>query len=96
MNVYDKGDLVMLFANFTNATGAAENPNGGVVLKTKDPTGLIVTRSTSNPSTGRFEYLLSLTALDAQSGQWSYWWQGIGTVQAVEEGQFKVRESAFP
>jgi hypothetical protein len=96
MNVYDRGDLIMLFANFTNAAGAATNPTT-VVLKTRDPAGLVVTRGgVTNPTTGRFEYQLSLTVLDAQSGQWSYWWQGTGVVQQVEEGQFKVRESVFP
>jgi hypothetical protein len=96
MNVYDKGDLVLLSANFVNASNVATNPTTNV-LKTKDPAGLIVIRTpTTNPSTGRFEYQLSLTGLDAQSGQWSYWWQGTGAVQAVEEAQFKVRESAFP
>lgn len=95
MNVYDKGDLILLFANFVNAAGAATNPTT-ITLKTRDPAGTITTRTAALITTGRYEYQLSLLGADAQSGQWSYWWQGTGAVQAVEEGQFKVRDSVFP
>lgn len=96
METYDKGDLVLLFIDFKNSALAAANPTT-TVLKTKDPAGVVTIRTpTTNPSTGRFEFLLSLTGGDAQSGPWSYWWQGTGAVQTVQEDTFRVRESAFP
>lgn len=95
INPYDKGDLITLWAEFKDKAGAAADPTT-VTLKTRAPDGTIAVRSPlTNPSTGRYEYDLSLTGLDAQTGRWRYQFSGTGTVQAVEVHEFVVRTSEF-
>lgn len=87
---YDRGDLVRLRAEFKNDVGTLTNPTA-VVLRLRDPAGVVSTPAATASSTGVYTYDLSLT----QEGTWIYRFEGTGAVQAAEEGEVYVRNSAF-
>ena len=89
-NSYDRGDLVRLRAEFKNAAGTLTNPTA-VVLRVKDPAGAVTTPVTTTGAAGVYEHDLSLTL----EGTWIYRFEGTGAVQAAEEGEVYVRNSAF-
>lgn len=99
MNEYDVGDAVRFSATFANSGGTAADPSN-VFFKIKDPTGTIGTYTMSGTGTNTDlvkdsvgNYHIDVT-LD-ESGIWHYRWQGTGTLDAAEEDQLKVVDSAF-
>lgn len=83
---YEIGDLVRLTVLFTDINNVPENPTNTTLL-IMYPDGTEPTPpSVINPATGTFYADLSV----AQSGIYRYRWTGVGSVQAVQEGQILV------
>lgn len=87
MNVYDIGDAVKLSVDFA-VGGVATNPTT-TTLRIRKPNGTITTPAVTNPSTGRFEYVLTIDL----SGIWSYRFEGTGAAVAAQESFFDVLPS---
>lgn len=85
MTTYDIGDQVRVQATFTNSEGALTDPT--VVLTVERPNGSVSTVSTTNPSTGVYQGLVTTDA----EGHWHYRFQGSGALIAAEVGEFYVR-----
>ena len=96
INVYDKGDLVRLPANFKNAVGADTDPTG-VTFAFTTPAGVITTyvyltdAQLVKDSVGNYHVDLTVN----EAGMYYYRWAGTGAVQAVEVGQFSVKPGGF-
>lgn len=97
MSAYNLGQSVKLYVDFTDANGAAANPTT-VRCKVQKPDGTEATYTSAsspavtNPSTGRFQLILSAD----QSGMWTYRWEGdTGTTTPRDEEQFHVLRSEF-
>ena len=97
MSAYNVGQSVKVFCDFTDADGAAANPTT-VRCLVREPDGTettytsATTPAVTNPSTGRFQLILSADA----PGMWSYRWEGdTGTTTPRDEDQFHVLGSAF-
>lgn len=96
INEYDKGDLVKMTANFTDANDTAADPNT-VTFKLKEPDGEVTTyESGTDPelvkeSVG--EYYVEKKV--DQIGEHYYRFEGDGNVTAAGEGSFYVVETAF-
>jgi hypothetical protein len=98
VNEYHVGDLVRLTATFTNAAGSATDPT--------TVTCLVKLRHVHGAATQSYTYAGGTVIKDATGvyhvdvsptteGTWDYRWIGTGTVQAADEGAFRVPESYF-
>lgn len=96
INVYDIGDLVRVTGELATLGGVAVDPTT-LVCKIKDPAGVTTTYTygtTAFPvrvDTG--EYYLDVTP--TVPGDYHYQFHSTGTGQAMDEGTFRVRESAL-
>lgn len=92
---YDIGDLVRVTGTFT-VGGTATDPTT-ITLKVMNPAGTTTT----------YTYALSQVTKSATGiyykdvspdtrGVWMYEWTGTGTCQAVDEGEFWVKDSRVP
>jgi uncharacterized protein YfaS (alpha-2-macroglobulin family) len=94
--VYHKGDLKRFSAVFKNSAGTATDPTA-VKFKYTKPSGtqteLVygVDGALVKDSTGNYHVDLDLT----ETGRWYYRWQGTGTVQDVDEGEFEVFSGSY-
>jgi hypothetical protein len=94
MNKYLKGQRILLYVDFKDKFGAAAN--GTVTLQTIAPgTSTPVTRSQTNPSTGRYEFEFTLTGAEYLPGVWRYRYSSTGNVEASFEGEFELEPSKF-
>ena len=89
---YDIGDLVTLTATFTVATVATDPTTISLVIE--DPSANEVTYTyalgeITKSGTGIYTKNISID----EHGVWRYKFTGTGTCQAVEEGQFFVKQS---
>jgi hypothetical protein len=90
MSLHDIGDAVRLFIDFKTLAGAAADPTT-VTLTVQAPDGTTTTPAHSNPSTGRYEAVVTLD----QAGVWVYRWEGTGVIDAAEEGAIGVRRGTL-
>lgn len=99
MNQYDIGDAIRFSANFKNSVPADTDPTT-VVFKLKDPSGTITTYTYGGTGSNTLvvkdntgDYHADVT-LD-ESGVWHYRWFGTGVLDAAEEEELLVVDSAF-
>jgi hypothetical protein len=96
INVYDKGDLIRIPAEFINYLDVVADP-GVVRFKFTKPDGVIITyvyltdAELVKDATGNYHVDLSLT----QAGDWHYVWLGTGAVESAQQGMFAVQGSVF-
>lgn len=88
--LFDIGDTAHIEITFATLAGVPTNPTA-VVLTIQAPDNSSSTPTPVNDSAGVYHYDLSLT----QSGIYRFKWQGTGTVAAVEEGEFAVKQSTL-
>lgn len=93
VEVYDRGDRVLLFADFKDGAGVASNAN--VTLKTIDPKNVERTETLTNPSTGRYECEFTLSGSRYVPGIWEFRWEATGAVETAEEGKFELKKTRF-
>ena len=85
--IYEIGDLARISVLFTDILNNPENPTTvTLVVLAPDGTSSTITSGIINPSTGNFYYDFPV----AQSGIYKFQYTGVGSVQAVQEGQFIV------
>lgn len=93
---FPKGAVVRIDAEFTDEAGAAVDPTT-VRARYKAPTSAEVALDYGVDvrvvRDGVGLYHVDLEA--AESGTWSYRWEGTGVAQAVAEARFKIETSAF-
>lgn len=92
-DTYAIGDLVQLTATFITPGGTAVNPTT-VNFYIKKPSGVILTPSPSNPSTGVFTTQVTTDV----AGEWLWRVTGTGAAQAAsdpDDGVFEVAPNAF-
>ena len=92
INHYDIGDDVRVSITFTDEAGDPADPTTSVTLKFSDPSGNVTTwvsgvdAEVVKDSTG--VYHADIPASSA--GTWAYSWIGVGTTDAMDDGQFIV------
>jgi hypothetical protein len=86
INVYKVGEAVTLKADFE--VGGKDADPGSVVLTITDPNGTVSTPAATKDATGRYHYLLDLTA--ATVGVWNVNWKGTSPAQSVKDRNFRV------
>lgn len=96
MNVYQVGDLVHIYATFTNSAGVVTDPTTVTLLVKLRYIGPTMTytyagTTVTKASTGVYYVDFTPTA----EGIWDYRWVGTGTVQAAIEGAFNIPDSQF-
>jgi len=94
-NKYDYGQAIKVSATFKNDAGAPTDP-GTITLKVKGPDAVIQTYTygaaqVTRESAGVYSKVITLN----QEGRWYYRYEGTGTVQAAEEKDVLVVDSAF-
>jgi hypothetical protein len=93
-NEYDVGDLVRIQGTFTDAAGAAFDPDV-VTAKYLDPSGNATTdASPTKSATGVYYTDVTIDEL----GTWYYRFEGTaagGAKQGAEESNFQVAKSQF-
>lgn len=93
-NVYDVGDRIRVWGEFTDLAGTATDPTT-IVCKHQDPSGneTTVTYPTSivKASTGRYYLDIDID----EAGTWYYRWNATGAVVAAGETSFVVRATQF-
>ena len=104
INAYPMGQRITLFVDFTNEAGDAANPEV-VLLKyiEGDTAGTVVDvlkASLDNPSTGRWEYGLTLPKNGNKAVEpWAYRFEGTsvtpGGVHAADDGRFELEPNPF-
>ncbi len=93
---YDKGDLVVLTAVFTDRNGAAIDP-ATVTFKIRDPSGAVTTyvfgtdAELVKDSVGNYHVDVSPSV----NGDYLYRYESTGTGQAAEEGKFQIKRGFF-
>lgn len=87
-NSYGIGDRVKISATFRNSLGVLSNTT--VVLRLRTPAGVSSTPTPTNSSTGVYDYEILLTGSNAQAGRWQYRFEGTGSVDSAEDGDFYV------
>jgi hypothetical protein len=92
-NIYDRGDVVRLSANFTDMSDNAADPDS-VTLRVKQPDATVTVYvypggDIVKDGTGQYHYDLPI----ADSGDWYYRYEGTGAVQAAAENLFHVYKS---
>lgn len=95
---YIIGTTVQLIATFSAAVAGTLNDPTSVVLKIQPPTGGLVTYTYGvsaqliRVETGVYSANVDLTI----AGTWTWRWEGLGTVDSIEEGTLVVDASALP
>ncbi len=88
MSSWDVGDAPTLWVEWRNPGG---DLTGTITLLTlRRPDGTTTTPTVTNPSTGRYEAVITVD----QPGTWSYRWVTTDVLEAAEEGRLYVRRSA--
>ncbi len=96
VNAYDKGDVVVVSAVFTDRNDALLDPTA-LTFTFKDPNGAAITyvfgvdSELVKDSVGNYHVDLKPTI----DGYWRYKYQSTGIGQAAEEGQFQVKRGFF-
>jgi uncharacterized protein YfaS (alpha-2-macroglobulin family) len=96
VNSYDKGDVVVVSAAFTDKLNAPVDPTT-VTFKVRAPDGSVMTyvfgtdSELVKDSVGNYHVDVSVN-LD---GYWFYRYESTGTGQAAEEGQFQIKQGFF-
>lgn len=87
-NTYDVGDLITLTGRFFSdaAETVAADP-GVVIVRVKDPLGVVTTPTTTKIGTGIYTAPLTPTV----AGMYEIRWEGTGAVQAAEQSELYVR-----
>jgi uncharacterized protein YfaS (alpha-2-macroglobulin family) len=96
MNVYDPGNVVTIFAEFTDKTSGDFVDPTTVTATVKNPLGVQTSYVVTSGQIVRDD--LGKYSLDLQpdlQGVWSYNWIGTGANKAAKPGAFKVAESQF-
>jgi hypothetical protein len=99
---YKQGQRITLYVDFTNAAGAAANPDAAL-LKYIEGDGTeveVLQAALTNPSLGRWEYGLALPKDgDKAVKPWTYRFEGTSAatsgVNAADEKRFEVEASPF-
>jgi hypothetical protein len=97
INVYDVGQLVPVTGLFEDAAGVDIDPSS-ITLRVISPSGInTVYIYGGSPDTidkdSVGNYHVDVNANEA--GDWFYKWEGTGSGQAAQEGQFMVQKSHF-
>jgi len=96
VNFYDKGDVVVVSAAFTDRNGTLIDP-ATVTFKIKDPSGTTTAYifgtngELVKDSVGNYHVDVPVSL----EGTWQYRYESTGTGQAAEEGQFKIKRGFF-
>jgi hypothetical protein len=97
MNQYDKGQLVRCYGTFSDEAGTTATDPTTITFKFKNPAGTTTTYVYGTDSqlvkigTGRYRVDVS----GSSAGVWWYRFEGTGTVQAADEGQFLIEAGGF-
>lgn len=101
MSSYAFGSRIQIETTFTDDTGDTANPtNVYCTIREPDGTETIYTYGTDpeieHPSKGVF----NIEITGDQEGKYVYWWHTdipapLDTVQATDEGHFRIRQSTF-
>jgi hypothetical protein len=95
INVYHKGDVVRVTAEFEDENGAAIDPTT-ITLKTMDPSGNIATYTYAGGTVTKAAVGSYYKDVDAdEEGDWHCWWESTGSGQAAEPTQFVVEPTPF-
>ena len=92
----DVGDLIRLFATFTNYDKEPIDPTT-IIVKVKQPSGSILPYEGYNPGpivrTSLGNFYLDVSVIE--SGTWYYRWEATGEGQCAAERNFMARPSFF-
>lgn len=87
VNDYQAGSTVLLTQEYLDQEGAPTNPTT-VVLRTRDPDGLVATPAVENPEVGTYTSAFVVGV----AGRWVYEWRTTGG-DSVSVGEFGVMPS---
>ena len=101
INTHQQGQRVKLFVDFTDAAGAAADPDLVLLRYLEGDDNLIdiLQGSLANPAVGRWEFETNMPLDGNKAGPWTYRYEGTSVlatgVNAVDEKRLEVEPSPF-